>query len=134
MLALVAVLAVNACEPERPRVAARTLESHPRVADRYVGLLRRGITDSNPAAVHQELVCEERRLYRALGPTESSTRMRAADDTAFATAEERAAFDRVLRGLQLRSFETGGPLRDSLNAIADRESPIAPVDSAIRNR
>jgi hypothetical protein len=34
----------------------------------------------------------------------------------------------------MKSFEVGSPLCDSLNAIATREDPIAPVDSSSSRR
>jgi hypothetical protein len=93
----------------------------------------RELVDPDPVAVHREVSCEMFRILDAFGSTEGQLRVLTADDSIYRTPTARARFDSVEAKLAGKGFAGTGPLCDSLKAIANREAPIAPVDSAIRN-
>ncbi len=118
-----------ACAEPLPKGPAKTLKTYPHAADRYARLLRRQLMDPDPEEVQQELACEDWRLSRVLGVDESTLRVVGVRDTVLATVSARAAHVRVQRMVAGRSYEMGGALCDSLNAIADREDLIVKVDT-----
>ncbi len=80
------------------------------------------------------MACEQSRLFDALGGEEMVIRTDSVEDSIFPTPETRSRRDAIRGRLASRSFESGGVLCDSLRRIADREDPIAPVDSAAPTR
>ncbi len=131
---VLATVAALGCAPPPPKGPAHTVASHPRALDRYARLLRRELADSDPIAVHQEMACEQSRLFDALGGEEMVIRANSVEDSIFPTQVARIQRDMIRNRLAGRSFETGGALCDSLRRIADREDPIAPVDSVAPRR
>ncbi len=129
---LVCILAPIGCADPLPEGPPKTLATHPRAFDRYTRLKLQELTVADPVAVHRELTCEMDRLFTAFERTEGLLRMKTADDSVYGTPAARAKFDTVQKQFYGKGFEVGGPLCDSLQAIANREDPIAPVDSAIR--
>lgn len=123
-----------ACAQPSPKGPALTLATHPRAADRYARLLMRELVDSNPLAVRREVVCEEQRLYDALGGVEGQLRILGVEDSVYRAPANRARFAQIEPQFKGNNFETGGPLCDSLRTISDRIDPIAQVDSAIKSR
>lgn len=119
-----AALAVACAEP-RPKGLARTVASQPHAADRYARILERQLTDSNAQALEQERVCEFARMSVALGVDEAELRAYGVEDTVYRTPDARARHAKVRTAVSGRSYETSGPVCDSLNAIADREAPLA---------
>ena len=116
-----------ACSEPPPQGPPRTLATYPHAADRYARLLQRQLTDSNPIEVQQELSCEAGRLVDVLGGDEMRLRITGVEDSVYRTPAARAARARVEEIVSGRSYEVGGALCDSLNAIADREDPIVKV-------
>jgi hypothetical protein len=125
---LTAVLA--SCSPPRPTDPPRTLASHPRAFDRYARLLQRELVDTNPVATGQLIACEINRLGFVFGSDEVRRRMYPVEDSVWATPALRARADSIDVKLGGHSYEGVGPLCDSLNAIANREDPIAPLDTS----
>ena len=134
MSALLVALIAFGCGDPPPKGPALTLSTHPRVMDRFARLLLRELADSNPLAVRREVVCEEQRLYDALGGVEGRLRILGVEDSVYRAPANRTRFAQLEPQFQGNNFETGGPLCDSLRTISDRVDPIAPVDSAIKNR
>lgn len=108
----------------------RSVAKFPRAADRFIRLVRRQLTDVDPARTEQEVVCETDRMGIALGYKEAALRVRTALDTAYLTARDSIALGRVQRLLGGQAFGDGDHVCDSLIAAADREDPIIPIDSA----
>ncbi len=121
-------LLLTACGEPRPKGPSHTLTTYPHAADRYARLLRRQLSDSNPIALQQQLSCEAARLIDSLGPDEMQLRVAGVEDSVYRTPAARAARTRVDQVISGRSYEVGGPVCDSLNAIADREDPIVKVE------
>lgn len=119
----------NAITKWRPQ----TLTTHPRAFDRYVRLRMRELVAADPVAVRREVQCEMDRLDRAFGSEETDLRMKSANDSLYRTPALRARRDTVDAILHGRGFQIGEPWCQALKAIANREDPIASVDSAIRN-
>jgi hypothetical protein len=94
--------------------------------------MQRELTDTNPVPTAQLISCEIARLGDAFGSDEMQRRMYSAEDSILKTPALRARADSVdaKLGGPDGSYEIAGPLCDSLNAIANREDPIAPVDSS----
>lgn len=134
MGALLGALIALGCADPPPKGPALTLSTHPHVADRYARLLLRELVDSNPIAVRGEVLCEQLRLYDALGNDEGQLRMLGVEDSIYRAPSNRARFDKLEQLYQGRAFEAMGPRCDSLTKVADRVDPIAPVDSATKNR
>jgi hypothetical protein len=118
------LLCLAACGEPLPKGPARTLTTYPDAADRYARLKRRQLSDSNPVAIQEQVMCEIARMGRALGPDEVQLRIAGVEDSLYRTPADRAARARVDAIVSGRSYEVSGPLCDSLNAIADREDPI----------
>ncbi len=118
---------------DAPPQPSQTLTTHPRTADRYARLLRRQLVEADVVALKQAMSCETSRLSNALGFAEATARLYAVVASVH-RGVDRAKLTRIDQALGMRSYEVGGPLCDSLNAISDREDPIAPVDPAIRDR
>jgi hypothetical protein len=131
---LLGTLALLACAPPRPREPLGTVTTHPRALDRYARLLARELADSSTVTVHQEMACEQSRLFDALGGEEMLIRTLQVEDSIYSTPTLRSRRDAIRNRLAGHSFEASGAVCDSLRKIADREDPIAPVDSTIRNR
>ncbi|HVA57077.1 MAG: hypothetical protein WBQ26_02910 [Gemmatimonadaceae bacterium] len=125
---VVAALLLGCAEPP-PRGTPTTLRTFPHAADRYARLLRQQLTDSNPLDLEQQLTCETVRMERALGSREAVLRIEGVHDSIYAKPEAQAQRQRIRAARAGHSFEFGGPLCDSLNAIADREDPIVKVDT-----
>ena len=130
---LVGVLAAFGCARPPPEGPPKTLAAHPRALDRYARLRLRELVDADPVAVHREVECEVDRILDAFGATEGQLRVMSADDSIYRRPASRARFDTVEAQLVGKGFAGSGPLCDSLKAIANREDPIAPGDSAIRS-
>ena len=131
---LVAVLSAIACAPPQPKGPARTVASHPRALDRYARLLRGELADTNTRSVHQEMACEQQRLFDALGGEEMVIRTNSVEDSIFPTRADRLKRDAIRNRLAGTSFQLDGPVCDSLRRIADREDPIALVSDAHSKR
>ncbi len=129
-LVLVGFGFLMACGDPPPQ-PSRTLTTHPRAADRYARLLQRQLVESDVVALGQAMTCEISRLAGVLGSEEAKARVYAVVDSVH-RGVDREKLKRIDQALGGRSY--GGEECDSLNAISDREEPIAPVDPAIRDR
>ncbi len=127
------MLTVLGCADPLPEGPPKTLATHPRPLGRYMRLKLRELAAADPVAVHRELECELDRLFTAFGRNEGLLRMTIANDSIYRTPAARARYDSVQQQPYGKLFEGSGLFCDPLNAIADREDPIAPVDSAIRD-
>jgi hypothetical protein len=123
-------LLLAACQPPRSTVPSQSVGTHPRAFDRYARLLQRQLADTNPLPTAQLIACELNRLGSVFGSDELRSRMYPVEDSVWATPALRARADSIDAKLGGHSFEGSGPLCDSLNAIANREDPIALVDSS----
>jgi hypothetical protein len=103
------------------------VEQYPHAADRFMLLVRKQLSDPDPARVEQEMMCEGDRMSRALGEAEAEARIRAALDTAYLHHSDSVALRRVSSALAGRVLGTGDHVCDSLIAAADRTDPIVPV-------
>jgi len=133
LASFVAGVAPGACNrPARRRAvpAPQSVAQYPRAADRLIRLVRRQLSDENPARTEQEVVCETERMAATLGYKEAALRVRTALDTAYLTARDSTALGRVERLLGGRSFGDGNHVCDSLIAAANREEPIVPEKQA----
>jgi hypothetical protein len=90
-------------------------------------LVRKQLSDPDPARVEQEMMCEGERMSRALGAAEAAARVSDALDTAYPQHDDTVALQRVARALAGRTIGTGDHVCDSLIAAADRTDPIVPV-------
>lgn len=90
-------------------------------------LVRKQLSDRDPARVEQELMCEGERISRVLGAPEAAARISSALDTAYLHHEDTVALRRVAQALGGLTLGTGDHVCDSLIAAADRTDPIVPV-------
>jgi len=126
LLALILTLTLTDC-----RGSSTTVSDQPHATDRYARLLRRQLTDSDPLAVEREITCEVGRIAAAFGGDEAKRRLRPVDDSIVRSAHDRHRYYEIDSMRAFRSFEIGGPLCDSLNAIADREVPVKPISTSM---
>ena len=110
-----------------PPIVQESVAQYPRAADRFMLLVHKQLSDSDPVRVEQEMMCEGERMSRALGPGEAAARIRGALDTAYLHHDDSLALPRVARALAGHALSTGNHVCDSLIAAADRTDPIVPV-------
>jgi hypothetical protein len=118
---------VSSCGESDPPRTGPSDATHPRAADRYTRLIREYLVTKDPASVRQQFSCEVSRLADALGLEEGLRRVHWAEDSVVRSPDASAAFKRADAIAALQSYQVGGALCDSLNAIADREDPIVPA-------
>jgi len=85
LLLLMPLFAPGACKrPARDasRTNPRSVEQYPHAVDRFMRLVRKQLSDSDPVSVEQQMMCESERVSRALGAAEAEVRIRTALDTA----------------------------------------------------
>lgn len=129
VLAVATLCASGACKRpahDAPRTPS-SVTAYPRAADRFMLLVRKQLSDADPARVEQEMMCEGERMSRALGAAEAATRIGDALDTAYVSRADTFALRRVADSLAGRTFGTGDHVCDSLIARADSVDPIVPV-------
>lgn len=97
-----ALAGCGAPHPSSERVAAGT---PPAVTDSLVKLMRKSLTDPDPHATAQAMMCEIDRLFLLLGEKEAVQRIEEAEEIAF-TWRDRAAIARRDSLLHLHSFST----------------------------
>lgn len=91
-----------------PREPAASAATDPHATDRFARLVHRQLTDPDPVAIEQELLCESVRLEHTLGGREAELRIREVYDTAYRTAADSAALARVQAALAGHDLGTGG--------------------------
>ncbi|HXE61406.1 MAG TPA: hypothetical protein VN607_11905 [Gemmatimonadaceae bacterium] len=129
VLGIACCLAPGACK--RPahnggQPAPHSVAQYPHAIDRFIGLVRRQLSDVDPLQTEQELTCESERIARSLGGAEALARIRTALDTAYPRRSDTVALGMLEQHLAGHSFGAGNHVCDSLIAAANREEPIVP--------
>jgi hypothetical protein len=135
LLILVPLLASGACQRpahDAARASPQSLEQYPHAVDRFMQLVRKQLSDSDPVSVEQQMMCESERVSRALGAAEAEARILTALDTAYMHRDDSVALQRIGRAMAGRVLGTGDHVCDSLIAAADRTDPIVPVRQPAR--